>query len=250
MPTKKKTEKKGKPKTPKKCRQPIPAETIDRLIDIFSVPTKSAPNDITADLWIAVADMKGWMMKTQGNPEVSNLFKISVWHNIRKRLDEAVSENDIASVDILAKAWLCWQIEETIPRQKKKPPSGSQNPWKREEEAIAQRLAESIENLIPGMPQNPPNSERKVQFLNTIHCLQNEFKREGVERAPTRAEIALSLAGQDVSKEFEKVRSKSEREARAHQIKAKVTEMAKEMGLDKLLSRERNSSLRNLAEGN
>jgi DNA-directed RNA polymerase specialized sigma subunit len=75
---------------------------------------------------------------------------------------------------------------------------------------VKQKLAANIENLIPAIPTNQPNSLRKIEFLEAILDLQRRLKR-----APTRREI----------------------EDKTEIKKNKVSEIVLEMGLEHLLSR-------------
>ena len=217
MPTKKKTAKKDEPKPPKIACPPIPYEMIYRLIDRYSAPLQAMPDDSTAAIWAAVAEIKGWMEKKGGNithgmsADPYNV-KSFAWQKLRGILNDAVEENNPAAFESLSKAWLQWGIKKPSPRTKHTCAQAMKDPWKKNEELEKQRLAENIENLIPASPTNHPNSSKKIEFLEAILDLQRKLKR-----APTRREI----------------------ENKTGIIKTKVTEMVLEMGLEHSLSRTR-----------
>jgi hypothetical protein len=212
MPTKKKTAKKDEPKPPKIACPPIPEEIIYRLINRYSAPLQSIPEDSTAAIWAAVGELKGWMEKKGNIPADPYRFRSIAWQQLRGMLNDAVEENNPAAFEVLSKAWLQWEIKEPSPRTKHTCALAMKDPWKKNEELEKQRLAENIENLIPASPTNHPNSSKKIEFLEAILDLQRKLKR-----APTRREI----------------------ENKTGIIKTKVTEMVLEMGLEHSLSRTR-----------
>ena len=214
MPTKKKTAKKGEPKPPKTRCEPISYEMIYRLIDRYSAPLQSIPEDSTAAIWAAVAEIKGWMEKNRGNTahgmsaDPYNIRSFA-WQKLRGLLDDAVEEYNPSAFNTLSKAWKECEISKPAPRFKNSRAQTIIDPWKKNEKLEKQKLAENIENLIPALPTKDPNSPRKIEFLDAILDLQRKLKR-----APTRREI----------------------EQRTKIKKNKVCEMVSEMGLGDLLS--------------
>jgi len=218
MPTKKKTENKGESKPPKIPRPPIPEEMIYRLIDRYSAPLQTIPDDSTASIWATVAELKGWMVKKGRNNALgshvdphnfANVFINIAWQKLRGILDDAVVENTPTAFDELSKAWQQWEISKPPPRLNKSGAQADIDPWKKNEDAANRKLAENIENLITPLPTNNPNSPRKIEFLEAVLNLQRKW-----ERAPTRREI----------------------EDRTEITKNKVSEMVGEMELGDLLS--------------
>ena len=189
MPTKKKTAKKDEPKPPKIACPPIPYEMIYRLIDRYSAPLQAMPDDSTAAIWAAVAEIKGWMEKKGGNithgmPADPHNVKSFAWQKLRGILNDAVEENNPAAFESLSKAWQQWEIKKPSPPMKNSGVQTIKDPWKEDEDFQRQKLAENIENLIPASTTNHPNSSRKIEFLEAILDLQRKLKR-----APTRREI-------------------------------------------------------------
>jgi hypothetical protein len=210
MPTKKKTEKKGELKPPKIACPPIPQEIIDRLIIRYSAPLQSIPDDSIAAIWNAVAELKGWMVKQGEIPVDPYGMRFVAWQQLRGMLNDAVEENNPAAFETMSKAWQQWEINEPMPRSKNPCALAIKDPWRKNEEMVKQKLAANIENLIPAIPTNQPNSLRKIEFLEAILDLQRRLKR-----APTRREI----------------------EDKTEIKKNKVSEIVLEMGLEHLLSR-------------
>jgi len=214
MPAKKKTEKKGEPKPPKNPRPPIPYEMIYRLIDRYSAPLQAIPDDSTAAIWAAVADIKGWVEKkggkiTHGMPADPYDVRSFAWQKLRGILDDAVEENNPCAFNTLSKAWQECEVRKPAPRFKKTRAKAIIGPWKKNEELEKRKLAEHIESLIPALPAKDPNSPRKIDFLEAILDLQRKWKR-----APTRREI----------------------EEKTGITKNRVGDMVKDMGLGDLLS--------------
>lgn len=218
MPTKKKTAKKGVPKSPKISRPPIPEERIYRLIDRYSAPLQAIPDDSTASIWAAVAELKSWMEKKGRNTALgmhhdphnfARGFINIAWQELRGLLDNAVEKNIPTAFDELSKAWQKWELSKPSPRFKNSRVQAKIDPWKKNEELAGRKLAENIENLLPTQTANDPNSPRKIEFLDAILDLQRKW-----ERAPTRREI----------------------EERSGISKKDVCDMAKDMGLGDLLS--------------
>lgn len=214
MPTKKKTEKNGEPKPPKTRSEPISDEMIYRLIDRYSAPLQSIPDDSTAAIWAAVAELKGWMEKKGGNTAHGmsadpHNFRSVAWQKLRGILNDAVEQNNPFAFNTLSKAWKECEISKSAPRFKNSCAQAIIDPWKENEELEKRKLAENIENLIPALPTKDPNSPRKIEFLDAILDLQRKLKR-----APTRREI----------------------EERTGITKNKVEKMVSKMGLGDLLS--------------
>jgi len=214
MPTKKKTAKKGEPKPPKTCREPISYEMIYRLIDRYSAPLKAIPDDSTAAIWAAVAEIKGWMGKNGGNTAHGmsadpHNFRSFAWQKLRGILDDAVEQNNPFAFNTLSYAWQECEISKPAPRFKNSRAQAIIDPWKENEKLERRKIAENIENCIPALPTKDPNSPRKIDFLEAILDLQRKLKR-----APTRREI----------------------EEKTGISKNDVDEMAKDMGLGDLLS--------------
>jgi len=208
MSAKQKAAQKARTQTPKLSCPPIPEETLDRLIARYSVPVTSTPDESTAALWDAVADLKGWLQKKGKSPTDPYGMRFAAWQKLRSMLNDAVEANDASTFDSLAKAWETWEMKKPAPRAKQ----GERNPWEKENEQKIQRVADSIESLIPALPANKPNAIKKIRFLEAIRALQRELNR-----APTRWEIEqLTLMH-----------------------KTKVTSMANEMGFKDSLSRAR-----------
>jgi hypothetical protein len=214
MPTKKKTEKKGEPKPPKTRSAPISYEMIYRLIDRYSAPLQSIPEDSTAAIWATVAEIKGWMEKNGGNtahgmPADPHNFRRGAWQKLRRILDDAVEEYNPSAFNTLSNAWQECEVRKPTPRPKHSRAQSIIDPWKENEELEKRKLAENIENLIPALPTKDPNSPRKIDFLEAILDLQRKLKR-----APTRREI----------------------EEKTGISKNRVCDMVKDMGLGDLLS--------------
>jgi hypothetical protein len=219
MPTKKKTAKKGEPKPPKTCREPIPYEMIYRLIDRYSAPLQSIPEDSTAAIWAAVAELKGWMEKKGGNiahgmSADPHNFRSVAWQELRGMLNDAVEQNNPSAFNTLSKAWRECEVRKPSPRFKNSRAQTIIDPWKENEESEKRKLAENIENLIPALPTKDPNSPRKIDFLEAVLDLQRKWKR-----APTRREIEerTGISKKGISKKD-------------------VCDMVKDMGLGDLLS--------------
>jgi len=223
MPAKKKTEKKGEPKTPKNPRPPIPDDLIFLLIDRYAAPTQSIPDDDTAAIWASVAQLKSWMEKKSQNKALglhvdphnfSSDFIGWEWQKLRGMLDDAVQENNLSAFDKFSKAWMDLKISKPKqPSKFDKFDTSKPKPQVRDsfEQASAwnRETAENISNLITGHPTKDPNSPRKIDFLEAILDLQRKWKR-----APTRREI----------------------EEKTGITKNRVGDMVKDMGLGDLLS--------------
>jgi len=214
MPTKKTTVTKSEPKTPKIPLPPIPEKMIYDLIDRYSVPSQSAPDDATTEIWSAVAELKGWMEKKGRNTVLGipadpyNLRSV-VWQKLRGILDDAVEENNSSAFSTLSKAWQDWNMSKPAPTTKSLRTKTIIDPWNKNEELKMRKVAETIESLTHPLPTNTPNSPTIIKFLKAILDLQRKWKR-----APTRREI----------------------EDRTGISKKDVGEMAKDMGLGDLLS--------------
>jgi hypothetical protein len=137
-------------------------------------------------------------------------MRFVAWQQLRGMLNDAVEENNPAAFETMSKAWQQWEINEPMPRRKNPCALAIKDPWRKNEEMVKQKLAANIENLIPAIPTNQPNSLRKIEFLEAILDLQRRLKR-----APTRREI----------------------EDKTEIKKNKVSEIVLEMGLEHLLSR-------------
>lgn len=203
-------------KEPKFCRPPIPGEMIDRLIDRYSMPVTSMPDEGASELWVALAALKGWIEKQGDAPTDPNGFRHAAWHKIRGILDEAVEANNPAPFDAMSKEWLKMEIDKSPPRLNQTSKKNVKNLWASPEqktvEARMETAGKAIEGMLPALPKFTPNAPRKVKFLEAIASLQRRLKR-----APTRREI----------------------EDYACLEKSKVGDYAQEMGLGELLSRAR-----------
>jgi hypothetical protein len=212
MPSKKKTAKRDEPKPPKIACHPIREERIYRLINRYSAPLQSIPEDSTATIWAAVGELKGWMEKKGKKPTDPYRLRSVAWQKLRGVLDGAVEESNSAAFETLSKAWQQWEIKKPSPPVENSGVQIIKDPWKEDQYLQKQKLAENIENLIPASTTNHPNSLSKIKFLEAILDLQRKLKR-----APTRREI----------------------ENKTGIIKTKVSEMVLEMGLEDSLSRTR-----------
>lgn len=223
MPPKKKIVKKAEPKPPKNPQPPIPDDLIYSLIDRYAAPLPSMPDDVTATIWVSVAQLKGWMKKKIQNKSLglhvdphnfASDFIGREWQKLKGMLDDAAQENNLSAFDTFSKAWQ--ELEISKPKQPSKfdkfdtsKPKPQVRDSSEKASAWNRKNAENISNLIPGHPTNKPNSPRKIEFLEAILDLQRKW-----ERAPTRREI----------------------EERTGIKKNKVGDMVMDMGLGDLLS--------------
>lgn len=204
MSAKKKTAYIRAPRPPKIHMPMISDEVLDWLEAKCSIPGRF-PEDRIADLWDAVATMKGWMKK---NTDPCG-FRHNAWHKIRTILEAALNEHDTAIFDQFAKAWTDWDVKKKSPKLKLAGSKSAENPWEKWKAKEMQVVAQMIDNLVPLLPENSPNSPQKLKVIEAIRSLQNKHKR-----APTLREI----------------------EDKASITKNKVDDMLKEMGLKASLS--------------
>ncbi len=179
-------------KAAKQKKPPIPQDTLEALRRRYSVPISVAANDIDEsyqEIWDLTCDLKGYLTKAAFNKNTLGMHKV-FWPRLREILDQAIAKNDPTAFEQFAKAWVTAEIRNTA-RQK------SVNTGK-PVTAPEASLAESIENLIPNLPTNNPNSRKSIEILNIIERLQGG-KKKGLKRAPTQAEIAAASKGDGIT---------------------------------------------------
>jgi hypothetical protein len=189
MTAKKKATKKPKelkkPKEPSILRALIPEETLEHLESYYRMPVKSPKKQKHPELWEAVGELKGWLLK-KNDPYG---FRDIAWSEIRKALDHCVLQNERSAFDTLAEAWLKGEVKKTLTAGKPSSKNASTgDPWGKDQAEKDRSLATMIEGLIPLPLTEKPNSQGKLDIIDAIRTIQ---KKEG--RAPSRAEIESQL---------------------------------------------------------
>jgi hypothetical protein len=203
----------GSKKSVKYPKPKIPAATLDSLFASYSVESNSKADPAQIEMWEAVAELKGWMMKKND----AEGFRRAAWGRVSEILSEAVDAKDPEKISRFCKMWEKVNINPKVNIKPNAKQKSEISIWARNENrsksfSLSKSELELLDALIVESPSNKPNSPAKIGMIKAITELQRNHGR-----APTQLEIGEKL---DIST-------------------SKVSEWVGEMGISDLLSRSR-----------